>query len=126
MTATPERIAACLAACEGIPTEDLEGLLAYRHDLARRLHQQIMALPGVSPAHEHAWGAWQRGHRDARHAAAELVNEVLGANTDESHKAFVRKLAEDHAQSAPACLVEAIREARDCEPPEGKGCFATH
>jgi NTP pyrophosphatase (non-canonical NTP hydrolase) len=37
------------------------------------LSNQIMNLPCVSPARENAYGAYERGHRAARHAAAELA-----------------------------------------------------
>ncbi len=50
-----------------------------RDDIASRLHQQIMNLPCKTS--ENAYGAYERGHRDARHAAAELVLAALQIQT---------------------------------------------
>jgi hypothetical protein len=45
------------------------------HDERERLHQQIMNIPVVvdNDLHDAELQAYRRGHRDARHAAAELV-----------------------------------------------------
>lgn len=49
-------------------------------EAAERLSQAIMNIPCQTI--EHAYGAYERGHRDARHAAAELVLEHLNAGDD--------------------------------------------
>jgi hypothetical protein len=45
------------------------------HDERERLHQQIMNIPPKAQGEFSSveWAAYKAGHRDARHAAAELV-----------------------------------------------------
>jgi hypothetical protein len=90
MTTTPERIAACLAACEGIPTEDLEGCTKR---IIARVEELREALQGLVD--------------NIRH------NKNKGVGVSPLWRA---RKALGEIPYPPACLVEAIREARDCEP----------
>lgn len=51
---------------------------------ADQLHADIMALQPHPPAlpHPSDYGSYREGHREARHAAAELVRAALGDGED--------------------------------------------
>lgn len=58
------------------------------------LHAAIMNIRCQTPASENAYGAYERGHRDARHAAAELAQEFIAAAIRERDAEYETRLAE--------------------------------
>lgn len=75
---------------------------------AERLHQQIMNLPCKCPESQgHAYGTYAIGHRDARHAAAELVLSLALIREDDSlplDEAWLRSVGFEGPHFRPEAL----------------------
>lgn len=89
------------------PTQSPEAV-SFTWDRAKsELHAAIMNLPcrvpeSMNPSQAYDYG---RGHRDARHAAAELVASL---STSKDAPPSLRETVEELAQGFDGCMVEAV------------------